>query len=175
MPCGQDGAFDNRVRAWLIGLGVLLCGPPVVASAACEAAQPESILVCLQRAYASRDSATYAELLSDDFLLYNYGPDSTSWDRDVSRKAAADLFKRTVSLRLEILGWKLHPGEASHTWILDSLDAKVTIVTTSAGNHPPVEMLSKDNTLYLRSLPGPKERIVIYKWVRPRPDGKERK
>jgi hypothetical protein len=175
MQRGRGGSIDDRVFAWLIALGVLLSWPPVVASAACKSAQPDSILGCLQRAYADRDSASYAELLSDDFLLYNYGPDSTSWDRDISRKAAADLFKRTASLRLEFLSWEFFPGEMPHTWILDSLDAKVTIVPTLAGKQPPVEMLSKGNTLYLRGLPGPEERIVIYKWVRPRPDGKQRK
>jgi hypothetical protein len=146
-------------------LAIFACFLAAPASAACKSQAPEDILQCLQWAYADKDSAAYAELLTDDFRLYNFGPDSTFWDRDVAAKAASSLFRRVKSLRLDILdGWKLKPADTPDSWLLDSLSAKVTIETTGATGRP-IEQSSVGNTLYVKRVAGAEPRIVMYKWV----------
>ena len=163
--CRPGPTAAMRSGPWLAVLslcfGAAVLGGPVRAGAACHSDNPTGILDCLKSAYADRDSAEYVEMLTDDFRLYNYGPDSTFWDRPVAVDAASKLFKRTSALRLDILdGWKVVAGAEPGTWVIDSLAAKVTLTSAAAPDAKPIEMLSDGNQLYLRHLPGDPPRLM---------------
>jgi len=163
---GNTGVGCSRPWLVLLALGLVLVLPRG-AGAACKTDDPAAILDCLQWTYADRDTAAFAELLDRGFTEYNFGPDSTAMDLDASLHAASYLFHSTTSLQLEYLkGWRIRPWQTPDTWLLDSLDVKITLTTPFSKDGPPTVMYSKFNSLFLRRDPGPPARILITKWVR---------
>jgi len=170
MVDGSARLFGALIAGALVA-GALVIGG-VQAEAACRTNQPQDILDCLRAAYADRDSAAYADLLTEDVRIYNYGPDSTWFGFQAAVEAAASLFRRTGSLQLEFLeGWRLVPGESAGDWLVDSLTARVFIRTPfQKADATPIEHLWPGNQLYLKVDEGEEPRVWIRRWVStPRP------
>jgi hypothetical protein len=123
------------------------------AMAACEGNRPQDFLKCLQSAYASLDSLSFSRLLADDYRFHAVGPDSTSWDKVAECQSTAAFFRRAHSMRMTVSdGWKIHPGTAKDTWLIDGLTVTLRFRADVSGKQQDQELVFKGNRLLIRRI-----------------------
>jgi hypothetical protein len=172
MNPSTDRSRAARRRSTLLAAVFVLFGSLSLvrpALSACATDGPESVLRCLQKAYAERDVRVIEELLASDFVFKigsRGSPKDRAWDLMVYSKFFGDTTMHNLTLEFAP-SYRIDPGDIEATWIIDSLTVITRYDSNKGGNPRHYDLATQNNRIKVRLVEEPKPHYEIFHWLQP--------